>query len=233
MRPFLRGNPMQYRMRDHLSACVIGDHVVFLDIDADRYFRLPEDLERAFVAYAKAQDCESAASMLLANNILAPAAAGGDAVTVDVDAPLRSALELAEPAAGHEITVIPEVMAALWTCRRALRTERFRDVLERTARSREQRCLSSPGASDPATERELLLAANLFLRARPYVPIAPCCLPDSLALTRFLARRGLHSHIVFGVTCEPFSAHCWVQAGDIALNETVGYARAHTVIRVI
>ncbi|MDQ2702085.1 MAG: lasso peptide biosynthesis B2 protein [Pseudomonadota bacterium] len=224
---------MHYRMRDHLSACVVGDQVLFLDIDADRYFRLPEDLERTFLAYERAPDNASAASMLVASSILVPAVVGGDAAPTHLDAPLRSVLEMAEGAAGCGISAIPEVVATLLACRRALGTRRFRVVLESAAKNRDRRCQPLPGMPDTEAERALLRATHLFLRARPYVPIEPCCLPDSLALTRFLARRGLHSRMVFGVTCEPFSAHCWLQAGDIALNETVGYARAHTVIRVV
>ena len=59
------------------------------------------------------------------------------------------------------------------------------------------------------------------------------CLLDSIALVRFLARRGLYAQLVFGVTDDPFSAHCWVQAGDLVLNDTVGDVSAHTPIRVI
>jgi hypothetical protein len=56
---------------------------------------------------------------------------------------------------------------------------------------------------------------------------------DSLAMVMFLAKRGLHASIVIGVTSAPFSAHCWVQTGDLVLNDTVGNARAFTPIRVI
>ncbi|WP_434213483.1 lasso peptide biosynthesis B2 protein [[Pseudomonas] boreopolis] len=56
---------------------------------------------------------------------------------------------------------------------------------------------------------------------------------DSLSLLRFLSRRELPANIVFGVTLAPFAAHCWVQAGDIVLNETLSDANAHTPIRMI
>jgi hypothetical protein len=224
---------MAYQLREHLYACVIGEHAVFLDVEADRYFRLPEPLERAFVAHTAGPGDEPPPA-LLAHRILVSAGSRDDRpCRGHVDAPSRSALEMPDRAAGSGIGAIPEALALLWSCRRALRTDRFQRVLERTARERDQRCDASPRLPDPKHEQALLRATRAFLRARPYLPIAPCCLPDSLALTRFLLRRGLHARIVFGVTCEPFSAHCWVQVGDIALNETVGYARMHTVIRVL
>ena len=224
---------MPYQLRDHLYACVIGEHAVFLDVEADRYFRLPEPLERAYVAHTAGPDGEPPAA-LLASRILVPAASRSDSACKGrIEAPSRSTLEMPHRVAGTGIGAIPEALALLWSCRRSLRIERFQRVLERTGRERDQRCHASPRLPDPEHEQALLRATRDFLRARPYLPITPCCLPDSLALTRFLFRRGFHARIVFGVTCEPFSAHCWVQAGDIALNETVGYARMHTVVRVL
>jgi hypothetical protein len=79
----------------------------------------------------------------------------------------------------------------------------------------------------------LLEAVTDFNRVRPYVPIETCCLIDSLSMVRFLAMRGLHSHLIMGITCDPFSAHAWVQQGALVLNETVGTVQAHVPIRVI
>jgi hypothetical protein len=87
--------------------------------------------------------------------------------------------------------------------------------------------------SDRAVEQLLLEASGEFRFARAYTPVETRCLLDSLAMVKFLARRKLHASIVFGVTSDPFSAHCWVQAGDLVLNDTVGHANAHTPIRVI
>lgn len=221
---------MRYRLRDQLSACVIGGHAVFLDVDADRYFRLPTEVERAFLAYA-ANPLEAPASLLLEHGILVCAGQESDRLPENVAPPLRSALEMPPDPTGGAPLSIPEVLATLLTCRRALRTQRFAQVLEGMTAYRERRCPEQPPGAP--TEQAVLRAVRLFLHARPFIPIAPCCLPDSLALTRFLARRGLRSRLVIGVMSEPFSAHCWVQAGDLALNETVGYARAHTVIRVL
>lgn len=230
MRPTFFAFAMHYRLRDQLSACVIGEHAIFLDVEADRYFRLPDALERAFLAYV-ANPLEAPAAALVEHGILVPAELERDPGQERVQLPLRSALEMPAHASGCGVASVAEVLATLWQCRRALRTQRFARVLARTCGDRDRRC---PGRlPESPSERALLNAVRLFLRARPYIPIAPCCLPDSLALTRFLARRGLHSRIVIGVAGEPFSAHCWVQVGDLALNETVGYASAHTVIRVL
>ena len=226
---------MRYRMRDNLSYCVIDGHAVFLDIEADRYFCLPERLERDFVAYASASDCSGTTlKMLVEHNILTPErGAGRDAAPTQISAPRRSAQEMRDSNTGIAMLAIPEVAAAVLACRRRIRTKAFKDILDRTVRFREQRCLPPTHQAGQVREWQLLQATSVFRRARMYVPIATCCLLDSLALSGFLARRHFRSNIVFGVTYEPFSAHCWVQSGDIALNETVGNAMAHTIIKVV
>ncbi|WP_258078244.1 lasso peptide biosynthesis B2 protein [Xanthomonas arboricola] len=82
-------------------------------------------------------------------------------------------------------------------------------------------------------EQRLTDAASVFRRARVWVPVEMRCLLDSVALARFLRRRQLDAQVVFGVALDPFSAHCWVQTGDLVLNDTVGNVHAHTPIRVV
>lgn len=55
-------------------------------------------------------------------------------------------------------------------------------------------------------------------RTLKWVPFDSRCLVRSLVLTSMLARRGIGSVLVIGVTVEPaFSAHAWVESGDRAL----------------
>jgi Transglutaminase-like superfamily len=35
---------------------------------------------------------------------------------------------------------------------------------------------------------------------------------------------------VFGVNADPFEAHCWVQAGSVVLNDTLGRVSSFTPI---
>lgn len=228
---------MQYSLRDDLSYCVIDGHAVFLDVAADRYFRLPDHLEHAFVAHVGSCDITGAElSMLVQRGILVKGQARGnhrsDSVKT-IDTPTRSALEMPAEHAGSTALALPEVAFTTWSCRRKIGAGQFKDVIDESARYRDQRCSTPSAPPVTACEQKLLQAVRRFQLARMYVPIATRCLLDSLSLSGFLARRNLHSRIVFGVTLDPFSAHCWVQAGDIALNETVGTAMAHTIIMVI
>lgn len=53
---------------------------------------------------------------------------------------------------------------------------------------------------------------------------------DSLALLHFLARYRQFPRWVYGVKLKPFRAHCWVQAGDVVVNDIVDNVRGYTPI---
>lgn len=59
------------------------------------------------------------------------------------------------------------------------------------------------------------------------------CLWDSLALAFFLLRRKVQCEWVFAVQMQPFGAHCWIESGDVLLNDALEYARQFIpIIRV-
>jgi len=65
---------------------------------------------------------------------------------------------------------------------------------------------------------------------RPYYARAYLCRFDSLALIEFLYSYGCSPKWVFGVKCEPFGAHCWVQHDNYVLNDSVEYVQRFTPI---
>jgi Transglutaminase-like superfamily len=81
-------------------------------------------------------------------------------------------------------------------------------------------------------ERARSLVA-VFDSLRLFYPRSYQCLFDSLALIHFLARFALYPDWVFGVTAEPFEAHCWVQSGNVVLNDTVERVSAFTPIMYV
>nr|WP_263010236.1 lasso peptide biosynthesis B2 protein [Stenotrophomonas maltophilia] len=171
----------------------------------------------------------------MADHGLTNRAANGAGVVQPPSLPLpsRSALEgITANEPGLLANLMP-VWAAITSTQRHLRRRPLLQVLSRLVAYRALK--TEPPATSTAEHFDLRLldSAAAFRRARPYVPTETVCLLDSIALVRFLARRGLYAQLVFGVTDDPFSAHCWVQAGDLVLNDTVGDVSAHTPIRVI
>lgn len=63
--------------------------------------------------------------------------------------------------------------------------------------------------------------AVVFRRLLPWAPVQGQCLFQARLLLDFLARGGLGADWVFGVRTWPFAAHCWLQVGDVVLNDTL------------
>lgn len=225
---------MSYQIADAVSYCEIDGQLVFLDLEADRYFRLSTALEDAFRRFVQTGDTESDARADLAKHrILIDAPDGEPPVpSPTVATPERSALERLPSSKGSALIALPEVAATVAWIQRQLRMQRVPLALlvRNAAVYRERKALCATGAID---EARLLRAVDQFNRARLLVPIEPRCLLDSMSLVRFLARRGLYAQLIFGVSIDPFAAHCWLQRRDLVLNDSVGNVAAHTPIRTV
>jgi hypothetical protein len=88
-------------------------------------------------------------------------------------------------------------------------------ILARIERRRPQ--APSSDAMSNVTHASTLIAA--FKELRPLYPRPYLCLFDSLALLEFLARYRVFPRVVFGVIADPFQAHCWLQEGNVVLND--------------
>lgn len=228
---------MHYQLRKELPFCEVDGHLVFLDIAQDRYFRLTGSLEEALRRFLAHEDVASTfLEDLAAARILVEAPdLETRTVIADIQRPSRSAIEQASVTGDLRlgITTVSEVMATVWSTHRQLKTRALKANLDKARTYRDRKVGPHEVATSTTLDGDLLQANRQFARARRYVPIEPVCLLDSLSLLRFLSRRGLSTNIVFGVTSEPFAAHCWVQVGDVVLNETLSDANAYTPIWIV
>lgn len=228
---------MRYELREDLSCCDIDGHMIFLDIAQDRYFKLDGPLENAMRRFQAHEDVASTLlEDLAAARILVEAPGLKASVPIaNIQRPTRSAIEQTDATGGLglSVAIVFEVVAIVWSTRRQLKTRALKMNLEEAGAYRDRKTDTCEIVTPIVLEDKLLHASWQFARARRYVPIEPICLLDSLSLLRLLSRRGLSANIVFGVTSEPFAAHCWVQAGDTVLNETLSDANAHTPIRMV
>jgi len=225
---------MAYYVPKGLHYCCVDGQIVFMDLRTDAYFLLKGAPERAFRAYLSNGEIDGDdLKVLLAKGVLVERdlpALGEHRPEVPVPRQSASELALARMSAGPAL--ICEVAYLVYRTRRRLRTRNIGELLDAhvdVCRRLHRQDDASRGYSANAFAH----AAGLYRAARRFVPVEHSCLLDSLALDRFLAKRGLESRLVFGVNAEPFSAHAWLQAGDMALNETVSYARMHTPILVL
>lgn len=82
--------------------------------------------------------------------------------------------------------------------------------------------------TEPSDEMRRLVAA--FERVLPWLPFQGVCLYRAFLLRRVLRWRGHRVRWVFGVRTWPFLAHCWLQAGDVVLDDAAERLVAFTPI---
>ncbi|MBS7456838.1 lasso peptide biosynthesis B2 protein [Coralloluteibacterium stylophorae] len=221
-----------------LSFCRADGRLIFLDIRNDRYFRLADDLQTAFLEHMDGRQApDGQLRRLVQQNILVEGPdRPGHPTEVSVTRPTRSAIEGPGAESGQrrstsDPVAVLDTFAAVCSTQLQLRTRPLQGILARLVSLRIRR--AAHAITSDADASRALDAAATFRAARPFVPVQTCCLVDSIAMVRFLAKRGIHADLVFGVAGQPFAAHCWVQHRDIVLNDSVGHVSAHTPIRVV
>jgi hypothetical protein len=216
-------------MPSYLHACAVGGRHIFLDLQRDRYFRLPDAEGATFAALlqADASPTPSALEALVRLGVLTNAA-DGKAVGLTrhprPDASLWETLDVG----GRPWTWLRDLIettALVQGARRIVTRKKLPAALARIAAARGP----GPRRHDPELRDRLV---RRFLAVRPFVPLPARCLHDTLALSRFLARRGVFPDIVVGVKLHPFGAHCWLQDGTLVLNDTLGSARDYQPVLV-
>lgn len=83
----------------------------------------------------------------------------------------------------------------------------------------------------PESKIAVLLAAARH--ARPWVPFEGECLQRAFQLRYYLAHRGIATDWVFGVRTWPFSAHCWLQVGDVVIGDRLERVARYTPIMTV
>jgi hypothetical protein len=235
-----------YLLAAHVYPCVTGQHVVLMDLERDKYIAVAPAHRlapwvRGWPVSAAAGDCadpdshadpDPLVSQMLAQGMLVsdpqlgkPAqpltavAARGSLVQFDLDARRQSfAADLPRLAVGHA------------RARLSLAVRPIQSLVE-SVRERKAR---GAGKAAPADERLLRARVRAFTRLRPlFYTVRGACLLDSLTLLNFLAPEGIHPDWVFGVKTEPFDAHCWVQQGEMLLNDVPDRVRQYSPLLIV
>lgn len=89
------------------------------------------------------------------------------------------------------------------------------------------------GKRPPVDEGRLARAVDAFYRLLVFAPRQGVCLYRSFFLLQFLRARGLDARWVFGVRSWPFRAHCWLQAEDLVLDDSLDHVAAFTPILTV
>lgn len=202
---------MAYHVPKGLHYCCVDGQIVFMDLRTDAYFLLKGAPDRAFRLYLSHGEIDGDdLKVLLAKGVLVEGDLPTPAEhTPEVPVPRQSASELALGRMAAGPALICEVAYLVYGTRRRLRTRNIGELLDAhvdVCRGLDSQDDAGRGLNAGAFAH----AAGLYRAARRFVPVEHSCLLDSLALDRFLAKRGMESRLVFGVNAEPFSAHAWL-----------------------
>lgn len=192
----------------------IDGQLLFLNLIADRYFRLERDQNLAFLDML---DRTGRSRWRQPPDFPLPARwmAPSDTTTF-ID---EGDFDLAE------------VARSLWLQRRVERrigSAGFHSVLVQTRSLLQARC---GGAFEERGRPGR--AVRAFEHARILRTAADRCLPRSIALAIRLASLGTPVTLAIGVKLAPFGAHCWVQHGDLVLSDRIGEVQAYTPLLVL
>ncbi|MDY6947255.1 MAG: lasso peptide biosynthesis B2 protein [Pseudomonadota bacterium] len=227
----------EYLLPAHVHICRRGDAFVFLDLKQDDYTLI--NGEAATALRARLAIDGTGAGRRISDNSLRELLEGG-LLTTNRTAGRRLATtqcELAteqllerESVPGTRVTPthLLRFFAACTTALIRLRWGRLENTITAVARRKARHSPHQP--LDLARAREL---TAIFYKLRSFYPSNYLCLFDSLALIEFLARYRIYPAWIFGVTLEPWAAHCWIQQGSFAFNEGVEEAAGYTPIMVV
>jgi hypothetical protein len=195
---------------------MIDADLVFLDVANDGYVCLPDAAAEVRLANDRRSVSVSTTCLtedLRLSGLIREIGAAEPALASHLPArPIASALPF-NPGRG-QWRDLPQLTRATLDIAVAYRGRPFARLLQ------EAREIRRSGRSVDATTT-LLEVIERFHRWIPYAPVSGKCLLRSFMLLRLLQRAGHDAQWVFGVATWPFRAHCWLQCGEMVLDDTV------------
>jgi hypothetical protein len=222
-------------------------HWVILDVNRDKYLCVDRRqfeslgpwlygweetaLQRECSASAPSDEAIALAHRLLSLDLLSERADGAKpARTLAYPLPTDSMImDVAVPSRRSSCAHAPSFFLSSAKAARQLRDQCFQSIVA-FVRARKHH---NANPSRPLDFERAHFLVSVFDSLRLFFPRPYLCLFDSLALIHFLARFKLYPDWVFGVSADPFEAHCWVQAGSVVLNDTIARVSAFTPIMCV
>ncbi|KSB91754.1 hypothetical protein AS593_06950 [Caulobacter vibrioides] len=209
---------MQIWWPQHVFAVMHERDLVLLDIRQNSYFVLPNaEAQIALDADASGAvllDAELAAE-LLQSGLAAANAGPPSGLRVLPPAPMGDLFDRAAgPLQAGDISSFLVALAGMaWRYKLA--------PLRGLVRERPAAVPLSPSAE--TTRRSVA-----FRRLLPWAPFQGQCLYRAALLRDWIGRGDESVRWVFGVSTWPFAAHCWLQAGDLVLNDRLSHVRRYS-----
>jgi len=214
---------MSLALRAGVSWCICARQAVFLDLDRDRYFCLPETLDGIFQRWAAGEAIDPAArDALIAAGVAEP---GGGKLPAAPAYPTPTR-DLATGVQGRSFWNTLAAVAGQLRARRSLKRRSLARIVGDT----------SSGDGDAATTRDeavLRRIAGAFVASGMILRAADQCLPRAIAAARLCRAQRQDVALILGVRLNPFAAHSWVQSGDAVVVGDLEQVRLYTPILVV
>jgi len=215
---------MTAHLHPDVHVAAVGADLVFLDIGRDSYFCVP-GASSALVLASDGETLEECEPWLLAQlsegELLADE---GSARSVRARWPLPDVgtRDLGPPGPATA-TLGVDVGWMIWAAARLYRHGHGGSLASLVDAARATGSPAQGGGRDEALD-----LARRCDELLPWVPFQGDCLFRSFLTLSVLRRRGVQADWIFGVQTWPFRAHCWLQLGDVVLNDAAervsGYA---------
>jgi hypothetical protein len=220
---------MAYALRPDVFWCIANKRVVLLDVIADRYMALPIDADAEFQAWAQGDFKANPRGLdtLVAAGMIIPSANAGSSQATTFSTPSTSRYPPQTERA--DLAGLTEAWLVQLQTRRALKRMPLSSIIADLRQGK-----ANPTKAKSSTEiGRRGRAIDTYLRSARAISTQDQCLRWSISMVRFLRRRHYYPNLVLGVRMMPFSAHAWVQDGDVVLSDTVEQVSAYTPILVV
>lgn len=231
-----------YYLRKNTFCCLANGHLVFLDLETDKYLCLDQEKSRICPdLWTDKPHQNQGDPMDDALNTIAQALLEQRLITQNQDksaAPCpptlpkasETLLTLNSPSKaditfGHFLSFLKAAFVATYRLRFQSLKQVVTHVNER--RTKHEKLLH------PYNNEKARILVNSFTMLRPLLPSRGQCLFNALALIEYLASYDIFPNWVFGVRMAPFIAHCWVQNKDVVFNEPLDHIASLTPIMVV
>lgn len=216
--------PKDLTLPAHVHAVAIDADLVFLDAELDAYFCLAGAGQALALRPGGRVEVlhDKAVEPLIEAGLLAP-----DVAVTARSLPPPPVSDLRAHGGRPSLGRMVRALSANAKAARAVADLPFNQLLK----------LSDPnhaaGDLDAPAPPALIVEAARFSRLAPWLPHGGVCLMRSLQLLFYLRGLGFAPTWVFGVRTWPFAAHCWLQAGEVVLDDSVEHVRAYSPILAV
>lgn len=239
----------RYFLAHHAYACSVDNHIVILDLHNDDYLSLEPRFAGSLFQLLSGcsntlppampgknqEELEQLATALLEKGLITENCDAGKTLTPPViDNPRIDFMGYYELVVKPTISVshVIRFLKAVTISTIQLRQRSLESIIQRILK-RKQKLKTHKFSGD----KDIHYAWDLVEIFQSLTPLLfskkEKCLYNSLTLIEFLSYYGVYPDLVFGVKMGPFSAHCWVQKGNILFNDTAAHTTSFTPILVI